>query len=106
MINLESPKKFKPLISQAHQVAEEVLRPNSRKYDLAEHAYPKELDMLAALIDGLNDSGSGGAGSQASSPALPAGEPGSPSASASTCGRRGRTPRPQRRAASTPSAWW
>jgi acyl-CoA dehydrogenase len=62
MINLESPKKFKPLISQAHQVAEEVLRPNSRKYDLAEHAYPKELDMLAALIDGLNDSGSGGAG--------------------------------------------
>jgi acyl-CoA dehydrogenase len=62
MINLESPKKFKPLISQARQVAEEVLRPNSRKYDLAEHAYPKELDMLAALIDGLNDSGSGGAG--------------------------------------------
>ncbi|MFA4929120.1 MAG: acyl-CoA dehydrogenase family protein [Patulibacter sp.] len=62
MINLESPKKFKPLISQARQVAEEVLRPNSRKYDLAEHAYPKELDMLAALIDGLNDSGTGGAG--------------------------------------------
>ncbi|MBF6621790.1 MAG: acyl-CoA dehydrogenase family protein [Patulibacter sp.] len=62
MINLESPKKFKPLINQAHQVAEEVLRPNSRKYDLAEHAYPKELDMLAALIDGLNDSGNGGAG--------------------------------------------
>lgn len=62
MINLESPKKFKALVNQAHQVAEEVLRPNSRKYDLAEHAYPKELDMLAALIDGLNDSGSGGAG--------------------------------------------
>lgn len=62
MINLESPKKFKALINQAHQVAEEVLRPNSRKYDLAEHAYPKELDMLAALIDGLNDSGNGGAG--------------------------------------------
>jgi acyl-CoA dehydrogenase len=62
MINLESPKKFKALVNQAHQVAEEVLRPNSRKYDLAEHAYPKELDMLAALIDGLNDSGNGGAG--------------------------------------------
>ncbi|WP_022929455.1 acyl-CoA dehydrogenase family protein [Patulibacter americanus] len=62
MINLESPKKFAPLIGQARQVAREVLRPNSRKYDLAEHEYPKELDMLAAVIDGLNDSGSGGAG--------------------------------------------
>jgi acyl-CoA dehydrogenase len=62
VINLESPKKFAPLIGQARQVAREVLRPNSRKYDLAEHEYPKELDMLAAVIDGLNDSGSGGAG--------------------------------------------
>ena len=63
MINLEVPKKFRTLASQAHQVAEEVLRPNSRKYDRAEHAYPKELDMLAALIDGMNDgSDLGGAG--------------------------------------------
>jgi acyl-CoA dehydrogenase len=62
MINLETPKKFAPLIGQARQVAQEVLRPNSRKYDKAEHEYPKELDMLAALIDGLNDSGTGGAG--------------------------------------------
>jgi acyl-CoA dehydrogenase len=38
-------------------VATEVFRPNSRKYDLAEHTYPKELDMLAALIDGMNESG-------------------------------------------------
>jgi acyl-CoA dehydrogenase len=66
MINLEVPKKFHGLISQAHQVAAEVLRPNSRKYDLAEHEYPKELDMLAALIDGMNDSGAlGGAGAGA-----------------------------------------
>ncbi|MDQ3572103.1 MAG: acyl-CoA dehydrogenase family protein [Actinomycetota bacterium] len=63
MINLETPKKFKVLSEQAHQVALEVLRPISRKYDLAEHSYPKELDMLAALIDGMNDSGgSQGAG--------------------------------------------
>ncbi|WP_210493114.1 acyl-CoA dehydrogenase family protein [Patulibacter sp. SYSU D01012] len=62
MINLETPKKFAPLVGQARQVAREVLRPNSRKYDRAEHAYPKELDMLAALVDGLNDSGTGGAG--------------------------------------------
>lgn len=62
MINLETPKKFAPLVGQARQVAREVLRPNSRKYDRAEHEYPKELDMLAALVDGLNDSGAGGAG--------------------------------------------
>ena len=61
--NLEIPKKFKVLSDQAHQVALEVLRPISRKYDVAEHEYPKELDMLAALIDGMNDSGaSAGAG--------------------------------------------
>ena len=54
MINLETPKKFAPLIAQAHQVATEVFRPISRKYDLAEHEYPKELDMLASAIDGVN----------------------------------------------------
>jgi acyl-CoA dehydrogenase len=63
MINLEIPKKFKPLASQANQVAQEVFRPISRKYDEAEHAYPKELDMLASLIDGMNEgSDMGGAG--------------------------------------------
>jgi acyl-CoA dehydrogenase len=63
MINLEIPKKFNGLVSQSHQVATEIFRPNSRKYDTAEHEYPKELDMLAALIDGMNESGSlGGAG--------------------------------------------
>ncbi len=56
-ISLEIPKKYTGLVSQAHQVATEVFRPNSRKYDLAEHTYPKELDMLAALIDGMNESG-------------------------------------------------
>ncbi len=63
MINLEIPKKFKPLASQANQVATEVFRPISRKYDEAEHSYPKELDMLASLIDGMNEgSDIGGAG--------------------------------------------
>ncbi|MFZ5846114.1 MAG: acyl-CoA dehydrogenase family protein [Actinomycetota bacterium] len=57
MINLETPKKFRPLIGQAHQVAMNLLRPNSRKYDELEHEYPKELDMLAAMIDGLSESG-------------------------------------------------
>src|SRR5689334_5951186 len=57
MINLETPKKFRPLIGQAHQVAMNMLRPNSRRYDTLEHEYPKELDMLAAMVDGLSSSG-------------------------------------------------
>ncbi|MBI4897556.1 MAG: acyl-CoA dehydrogenase family protein [Actinobacteria bacterium] len=62
MINLETPKKFKPLISQANMVAQELLRPNSRKYDIAEHEYPVELDMLRSLIDGMEDGAAMGAG--------------------------------------------
>jgi len=62
MINLEIPKKFKPLASQANQVATEVFRPISRKYDEAEHSYPKELDMLASLIDGMSEGSGSGAG--------------------------------------------
>jgi len=63
MINLEIPKKFQPLVTQANQVATEIFRPISRKYDRAEHTYPKELDMLASLIDGMNEgSDMGGAG--------------------------------------------
>ncbi|MEB6565087.1 acyl-CoA dehydrogenase family protein [Acinetobacter towneri] len=58
-MNLQNPKKFKMLIDQAHEVALNVLRPISRKYDKAEHAYPKELDMLAALVDGMNQAGDG-----------------------------------------------
>ncbi|MCD4525798.1 acyl-CoA dehydrogenase family protein [Nocardioides sp. cx-173] len=62
-INLDDPKKLRPLVGQAHQVAMNMLRPISRKYDRAEHEYPKELDMLAAMIDGLAESGaSEGAG--------------------------------------------
>jgi acyl-CoA dehydrogenase len=63
VINLDDPKKLVPLRDQAHQVAMNMLRPISRKYDVAEHVYPKELDLLAAMIDGLSESGaSNGAG--------------------------------------------
>src|SRR3989338_3195598 len=48
-MNLETPKKFRGLVNQAHQVAENYFRPISRKYDKAEHAYPKELDLLLAM---------------------------------------------------------
>ncbi|WP_394833328.1 acyl-CoA dehydrogenase family protein [Pendulispora rubella] len=56
-MNLEIPKKLRPIVEQARLVAENVFRPISRKYDTAEHAYPKELDMLAALLDGMNEGG-------------------------------------------------
>ena len=58
-MNLQNPKKFKMLIDQAHETALNVLRPISRKYDKAEHAYPKELNMLASLLDGMNEGGDG-----------------------------------------------
>ncbi|WP_330178670.1 acyl-CoA dehydrogenase family protein [Nocardia sp. NBC_01503] len=57
MINLELPKKLRASANQAHQVAAEIFRPASRKYDLAEHEYPVELDTMAAMIEGLSDSG-------------------------------------------------
>ena len=63
MINLEVPRKFAPLLAQAHQVAAEVFRPISRHYDREEHARPVELDMVAALIDGMEEGADiGGAG--------------------------------------------
>ncbi|QBJ95254.1 acyl-CoA dehydrogenase [Rhodococcus sp. ABRD24] len=62
MINLELPKKLKASANQAHQVAAEIFRPISRKYDLAEHEYPKELDTMAAMVEGLADSGQAASG--------------------------------------------
>jgi acyl-CoA dehydrogenase len=63
MISLDDPSKLRPLRDQAHQVAMNMLRPISRRYDRAEHQYPRELDLLAAMIDGLSESGaSSGAG--------------------------------------------
>jgi acyl-CoA dehydrogenase len=52
-INLEMPKKLQAVIDMAHDGAAEMLRPISRKYDLAEHAYPIELDTLATLFEGI-----------------------------------------------------
>ncbi len=61
-INLELPKKLRATIDQAHQAAAEIFRPNARKYDLAEHDYPVELDTLASLYDGLSEAGAAGSG--------------------------------------------
>ncbi len=54
-INLEMPKKLRAVIEKGHQAGVEMLRPISRKYDLAEHAYPVELDTLAALFEGISE---------------------------------------------------
>lgn len=58
---LELPGKLKSLGEMAQNLSVEMLRPISRKYDLAEHEYPKELDLVASMLDGMND-GQGGAG--------------------------------------------
>ena len=58
---LELPKKLKVLGDMATNLSVEMLRPISRKYDLAEHEYPKELDLVASMLDGMN-AGEGGAG--------------------------------------------
>ncbi|MGK2880892.1 MAG: acyl-CoA dehydrogenase family protein [Mycobacterium sp.] len=54
-INLELPKKLQAVIEKGHQGAAEMLRPISRKYDLAEHSYPVELDTLADLFEGMSE---------------------------------------------------
>lgn len=54
-INLELPRKLQAVVEKGHQGAAEMLRPISRKYDLAEHAYPVELDTLANLFEGLQE---------------------------------------------------
>ena len=87
MLNLEIPGKFSTLVAQSHQIAVEVFRPNSRKYDTAEHEYPRELDMLAALIDGMNESGAlsgAGAGTVGAAPTAPTARPFRPRAATAT----------------------
>ncbi len=57
MIDLEIPNKLKPIAELAGAVAAGYFRPISRKYDRAEHSYPKELDLLQAAFAGLSGSG-------------------------------------------------
>ncbi len=67
MIDLEIPKKLRGFVELASAVAEGYFRPISRKYDRAEHTYPRELDLLQAAFDGLSGSGGlEGAGASAS----------------------------------------
>ena len=75
-MHLEIPKKARMLVEQAQAVAANVFRPISRKYDKAEHAYPKELDLLASLLDGMNEGAPEAAGAGASGRAREPGETG------------------------------
>ncbi|MFN8228855.1 MAG: acyl-CoA dehydrogenase family protein [Mycobacterium sp.] len=61
-INLELPKKMLTVAEKGHQGALNIVRPISRKYDLAEHAYPVELDTIAALFEGIQESNASFAG--------------------------------------------
>jgi len=61
-INLEISKTLATFAQQAHEVAEHVFRPISRKYDRAEHQYPVELDMLAKVMDGMREGAGHGVG--------------------------------------------
>jgi len=54
VINLELSEPLETVAGQARMAAEHVLRPISRKYDLAEHTYPAELGALAELIAQAN----------------------------------------------------
>lgn len=56
-INLELPKKLQAIVEKGHQGAAELVRPISRKYDLAEHAYPVELETLETLFAGVTAAG-------------------------------------------------
>ncbi|MFD6196309.1 Acyl-CoA dehydrogenase [Mycobacteroides salmoniphilum] len=56
-INLELPKKLQAVQEKGHQGAAELVRPISRKYDLAEHTYPVELDTLETLFAGVTAAG-------------------------------------------------
>ncbi|MDY7026144.1 MAG: acyl-CoA dehydrogenase family protein [Pseudomonadota bacterium] len=52
---LELSKKVKFSTRMARSMSKEMLRPISRKYDKAEHEYPKELDLIGSMIRGMNE---------------------------------------------------
>ena len=61
MINLELPQKLQSLRQMTHQVAGNVFRPISRKYDRIEHCdTPEELRPVAQMMEAARSSGGGG----------------------------------------------
>jgi len=58
-MNLEIPSKYKGALEMAKTISTDVLRPISRKYDVGEHTYPKELDELAQAMETVRGVGGG-----------------------------------------------
>jgi acyl-CoA dehydrogenase len=52
MIGLELPESALQAKAMFSQVGQQLFRPISRKYDVAEHTYPKELDVLKGMMGG------------------------------------------------------
>lgn len=71
MINLELPKRLQVGANQARQVATQIFRPVSRKYDLAEHEYPVELDTLKSMMEAMEDAGKAASGATMGSGGAP-----------------------------------
>ena len=61
-MNLEIPNKFKGVLKTAYTASEVILRSVARKYDVGEHTYPIELDIMAAALSGANDASGGAVG--------------------------------------------
>jgi len=70
-MNLEIPKKLQNLTDGAYGLAKSVFRPISRKYDELEHTYPKELDLLASMLNAANDGGGSIGGAKGDAGAAP-----------------------------------
>jgi len=49
MIDLELPDYLQELRTNIHSLSKSMFRPISRKYDIAEHEYPKELDVFRKM---------------------------------------------------------
>lgn len=60
MIQLEIANKHQETYNNARLLAEHMMRPYSRKYDKAEHEYPKEMEEVAKLMAGNRGSGANG----------------------------------------------
>jgi len=60
MIYLELPPNIENLRKMANGLAKSMFRPISRKYDRAEHEYPKELDAMKSMAGSMGSLGGGG----------------------------------------------
>ena len=70
MIQLEISDKHQETYNNARMLAEHMMRPYSRKYDKAEHQYPKEMEEVAKLMAGSRNTSSKGKKPESASAAV------------------------------------